>query len=294
MPEGGFRMRFTTNHDETAWDEPPVLLFGGPAGARAAFVAMALLPGPPLIYNGQEVESPQSLGLFVREPSSGTSRAPTRPARSTARSSTSPAPTTTWPSAASTTVDGPTPDDVIAYRRDGVVVLVNTRDRPRPGHVHDVDLAGAASSFSAAYWDRGAWSWGRTAPSWPSSGPGASTRLPPQPGMTFPHRPPNRSPGVGPGGVRESGWSAVFARAVGRRCSREWLVVSDARRLREVDGQIRPGPRPPPAAALQDTLARAPAPAGAGTRRTLTLLDRARSPPPPASSALGHAPAGSP
>ncbi|OYV66775.1 MAG: hypothetical protein B7Z72_10730, partial [Gemmatimonadetes bacterium 21-71-4] len=44
MPPGGMRMRFTTNHDETAWDNPPVILFGGSAGARAAFVAMALLP----------------------------------------------------------------------------------------------------------------------------------------------------------------------------------------------------------------------------------------------------------
>ncbi|MGE5761392.1 MAG: alpha-amylase family glycosyl hydrolase, partial [Gemmatimonadota bacterium] len=67
MPAGGRRMRFTTNHDETAWDKPPVTLFGGPAGARAAFVAIALLPGRPLIYDGQEVESPQQLGLFRRD-----------------------------------------------------------------------------------------------------------------------------------------------------------------------------------------------------------------------------------
>src|SRR3989442_12874140 len=68
MPRGGMRLRFTTNHDETAWDNPPVTLFGGASGARAAFVAMALLPGRPLIYNGQGVESPQKLGLFVRDP----------------------------------------------------------------------------------------------------------------------------------------------------------------------------------------------------------------------------------
>jgi hypothetical protein len=68
MPAGGMRMRFTTNHDETAWDNPPVLRFYGSAGARAAFVAAALLPGRPLLYNGQEVESPQDLGLFMRDP----------------------------------------------------------------------------------------------------------------------------------------------------------------------------------------------------------------------------------
>ena len=62
------RLRFTTNHDETAWDQPPVAIFGAGAGARAAFVATALLPGRPLLYNGQEVESPQKLPLFEREP----------------------------------------------------------------------------------------------------------------------------------------------------------------------------------------------------------------------------------
>ncbi len=68
MPPGGMRMRFTTNHDKTAWDNPPVAIFGRGAGARAAFAAVALLPGRPLLYNGQEVESPQKLGLFEREP----------------------------------------------------------------------------------------------------------------------------------------------------------------------------------------------------------------------------------
>src|SRR5918995_1348917 len=68
MTAGGMRMRFTTNHDKTAWEDPPLKVFRGSAGARAAFVAMALLPGRSLLYNGQEVESPQKLGLFEREP----------------------------------------------------------------------------------------------------------------------------------------------------------------------------------------------------------------------------------
>jgi glycosidase len=67
MPRGGMRMRFTTDHDETAWDNPAVTLFGGPAGARGAFVAMTLMPGRPLLYDGQEVESPQKLGIFDRQ-----------------------------------------------------------------------------------------------------------------------------------------------------------------------------------------------------------------------------------
>ena len=39
----------------------------GLGGARAAFVAMALLPGRPLLYNGREVESPQTLRLFWKD-----------------------------------------------------------------------------------------------------------------------------------------------------------------------------------------------------------------------------------
>ncbi len=68
MPAGGMRMRFTTNHDETAWDQPPLALFAGSPGARAAFVANGLLPGRPLLYNGQEVENPEKVALFEKKP----------------------------------------------------------------------------------------------------------------------------------------------------------------------------------------------------------------------------------
>jgi glycosidase len=127
MPPGGMRMRFTTNHDETAWDNPPVTRFTSSAGARAAFVAMALLPGRPLIYDGQEVESPQKLGLFVREaiawnqPQAAGARAfygrVVRLARTDAALITG----------GLQEVTTSAPDDVIAYRRGDVAVLVNTR-----------------------------------------------------------------------------------------------------------------------------------------------------------------------
>lgn len=68
LPEGAERIRFTTNHDETAWDAPPVALFGSPDGARAASAAMMLLPGVPLLYNGQEVGSTAQTSLFERDP----------------------------------------------------------------------------------------------------------------------------------------------------------------------------------------------------------------------------------
>ena len=127
MPPGGMRLRFTTNHDETAWDNPPVTLFGGAAGARAAFVAMALLPGRPLIYNGQGVESPQKLGLFVRDPiawdqpHAAEATAFYRRVVQLARTDSA--------LSAGDLREAPTsaPDDVIAYRRGHAVVLVNAR-----------------------------------------------------------------------------------------------------------------------------------------------------------------------
>jgi glycosidase len=126
MPAGGGRMRFTTNHDETAWDKPPITLFGGSAGARAAFVAEALLPGRPLLYNGQEVESPQQLGIFVRD--SIVWGQPDTAAHSFYRrivglDRTDRAFVNGSLAALITNV----PDDVIAYTRGSAAVIVNVR-----------------------------------------------------------------------------------------------------------------------------------------------------------------------
>ncbi len=129
MPSGGMRMRFTTNHDETAWDNPPVTLFGGAAGARAAYVAMALLPGRPLIYNGQGVESPQKLGLFVRDPiawdqpHAALAIAFYRRVLDLARTDSA------FIAGDFREVETSAPDDVIAYRRGNAIVLVNARSR---------------------------------------------------------------------------------------------------------------------------------------------------------------------
>ena len=129
MPAGGMRMRFTTNHDETAWDNPPVTLFGRGAGARAAFVAIALLPGRPLIYDGQEVESPQKLGLFVREtvawaqPHASQARDFYRRVLLLAR--TDPA----FLRGAFQGIGTSAPADVIAYARGDAGVFVNPRAR---------------------------------------------------------------------------------------------------------------------------------------------------------------------
>jgi glycosidase len=142
MPPGGMRLRFTTNHDETAWDQPPVTLFGGSAGARAAFVAMALMPGRPMLYNGQEIESPQKLRLFYRDPivwswpGGTTARAFYRKVMDLARADSS------FMTGRLTLVETSAPADVVAYRRGGAVVLVNVRNRPVSASVLAVDLSG--------------------------------------------------------------------------------------------------------------------------------------------------------
>ena len=142
------RLRFTTNHDETAWDSPPVTLFNGPAGARAAFAAMTLLPGVPLLYNGQEVESPQKLGLFVKEavewerPGADDARAYYRRILELARTHAA----FRGNDLAAVATDRPA--DVVAYARGRVIVLVNTRDRALDVTLTDRTVNGARELLS--------------------------------------------------------------------------------------------------------------------------------------------------
>lgn len=127
MPAGGMRLRFTTNHDETSWDKPAVTLFGGSPGARAAYVAMALLPGRPLLYNGQEVESNQVLNLFEHQPvtwnqpNAAESRAFYSRVVHLARTDSA------FITGGFKQVTTSAPREVIAYGRGDATVLVNTR-----------------------------------------------------------------------------------------------------------------------------------------------------------------------
>ncbi len=54
-------VRYTTNHDVNSSDGTPQELFGGDKGAMAAFVIASYMKGVPMIYNGQEVGTPQRL-----------------------------------------------------------------------------------------------------------------------------------------------------------------------------------------------------------------------------------------
>lgn len=67
FPQGSLRMRFSSNHDKNAWDNPDVIKFGE-EGAKLAAVIVNTIPGIPLIYNGQEVGNAKKLSLFEKVP----------------------------------------------------------------------------------------------------------------------------------------------------------------------------------------------------------------------------------
>ena len=148
MPQGGMRLRFTTNHDETGWDNPPTIIFGRRFGARAAFVAATLLPGRPLLYNGQDVESPQKLRLFYRDtvrwgqPNAADARAFYRRVLTLTRTDSA------FVSGTFRDIETTAEEHVIAYERGDALVLVNTRPRTIGLRVRGFDVNGARDLLS--------------------------------------------------------------------------------------------------------------------------------------------------
>ena len=67
LPEGSYRLRYTTNHDVTSSDGSTVEIYKGKQGALAAFVLAATMDGVPLLYNGQEVGCPKKINFFERD-----------------------------------------------------------------------------------------------------------------------------------------------------------------------------------------------------------------------------------
>jgi glycosidase len=63
-PSGKHWIRFTTNHDESAWDATPVSLFNGTDGALAASAVTIFTGGAPLIYGSQEVGTANNVPFF--------------------------------------------------------------------------------------------------------------------------------------------------------------------------------------------------------------------------------------
>jgi Glycosidases len=54
-------VRYITNHDVNNSDGTPLDLFGGISGSNAAFSVVAFMKGVPMIYNGQEVATPNRI-----------------------------------------------------------------------------------------------------------------------------------------------------------------------------------------------------------------------------------------
>lgn len=57
-------LRFSTNHDKSAWEGTPVTVFGGIQGSFSAFTIAAFSGGVPLIYSSQEVGRVNTLPFF--------------------------------------------------------------------------------------------------------------------------------------------------------------------------------------------------------------------------------------
>ena len=64
IPNSAQKLRFTTNHDESAWDNTPMVLFNGKEGALAASVISIFMGGVPMIYTGQEVGRQSTVPFF--------------------------------------------------------------------------------------------------------------------------------------------------------------------------------------------------------------------------------------
>ncbi|MFM1771884.1 MAG: hypothetical protein RLZZ71_1026 [Bacteroidota bacterium] len=68
VPAGNRKLRFTTNHDQSAWEATPMTLFNGKAGATCASVITTYYNGVPLIYTGQEVGRVSTVPFFSNSP----------------------------------------------------------------------------------------------------------------------------------------------------------------------------------------------------------------------------------
>jgi hypothetical protein len=107
-----------------------------------------LLPGRPLLYNGQEIESPQKLGLFEDQAidwkRSGADSARAFYARVVNLARTEPA----LIGRDFQPVKTSAPKDVIAYARGDLVVLVNARRRGVKVAVTGMKVGGARDLLS--------------------------------------------------------------------------------------------------------------------------------------------------
>jgi glycosidase len=68
LPVGAVKLRYTTNHDLSAWEETPIEVFGSEHAALSASVITIFTSAAPLIYSGQEVGRAEKLAFFTKDP----------------------------------------------------------------------------------------------------------------------------------------------------------------------------------------------------------------------------------
>jgi glycosidase len=68
LPTGTTKLRYITNHDIYAWENPPSKQFVNNDGAIAAYVVAAFMGGVPLICTGQEIGYPSTISFFKLNP----------------------------------------------------------------------------------------------------------------------------------------------------------------------------------------------------------------------------------
>jgi glycosidase len=66
LPNNGFQMNFTSNHDENSWNGTEMERLGPALDAFAVFAAT--IDGMPLVYNGQETSLDRRLKFFEKDP----------------------------------------------------------------------------------------------------------------------------------------------------------------------------------------------------------------------------------
>ncbi len=68
IPSGAIKLRYTTNHDQSAWEHTPVEVLGGRDAALSASVITIFTSAAPLLYSSQEVGRLERLAFFTRDP----------------------------------------------------------------------------------------------------------------------------------------------------------------------------------------------------------------------------------
>lgn len=68
IPQGAIKLRYTTNHDQSAWEHTPVEVLGGTSAAISASVITIFTSAAPLLYSSQEVGRLERLAFFTRDP----------------------------------------------------------------------------------------------------------------------------------------------------------------------------------------------------------------------------------